>query len=93
MRFNPYFSFCQVYYKTLLDNKKVLHGFISPSLSQLPQTCRPPKRSLRNMKNISIDIISTTGFNHTLLQLHFSQLLLIQAQELEPGSRSFFAIG
>ena len=43
--------------------------FIPPSWSQLPQTCKPPKKPLKNMRITMLHTVSATGFNRIPFQL------------------------
>ena len=45
-----YLSFHQVHQKRTSDNDKVLYRFLPSIWSQLPWTCRPPKRLLRSAR-------------------------------------------
>ena len=54
MKSSFYPSFRQIYQRRPSDNNKVLHRFLSLIWSQLPQTCRSPKRLSRSTRIMSI---------------------------------------
>ena len=54
MKSSFYPNFRQIHHERPSDNDKVLHRFLPSSWSQLPWTCRPPKRPSRSAKIMSI---------------------------------------